>query len=128
MSTPPINTVEITSLRHQRRSRSSEEPAVCGYFSPEALSQQTISENPNRNWYDWRINNWGTKWNAYDFNDIEPGSYGFCTAWSPPIPVIRALSKLFPEVRIEIEYHDEGDEFKGRMVFRNGEVLEEEQE
>ncbi len=47
------------------------------------------------NWYDWQIENWGTKWNAYE-QSLEDLGYGvlelrFDTAWSPPFPIIEAL-------------------------------------
>jgi hypothetical protein len=42
------------------------------------------------NWYYWRVNNWGTKWDIYDI--VEPNwinsnsvQLSFCTAWSPPL-------------------------------------------
>lgn len=48
------------------------------------------------NWYDWQVENWGTKWNAYDQNCNFDAKYGvldikFDTAWSPPVPIIEAL-------------------------------------
>ena len=39
-------------------------------------------------WYDWRRYNWGTKWDACDSL-----GYLFQTAWSAPIPWLRALAK-----------------------------------
>lgn len=56
-------------------------------------------------WYDWRCNNWGTKWNAYDavVEDVWDGDncadiqIAFTTAWSPPFPIIDAL-RQWPEV------------------------------
>lgn len=39
-------------------------------------------------WYDWRRNNWGTKWNVCD-----PLGYSFQTTWSAPIPWLRTLAK-----------------------------------
>jgi hypothetical protein len=50
------------------------------------------------NWYDWRVKNWGTKWNAKNVILDESGNLkSFDTAWSPP-------SKIFEEIaRIEKE-------------------------
>jgi len=47
------------------------------------------------NWYDWQVENWGTKWNAYEQSFCDNG-YGelevsFDTAWSAPFPIIAAL-------------------------------------
>ncbi len=50
-------------------------------------------------WYDWRWENWGTKWNACDTEIVEVhGRIGvrFSTAWEPPVPIVVALGKRFP--------------------------------
>ena len=64
---------------------------------------------------DWRRENWGTKWNAYDVarRDYEGTCVTFQTAWSPPIPVIVALAKRFPTVSLHLEYFERGMQFCG---------------
>ena len=57
-------------------------------------------------WYSWCTQNWGTKWNAYDFN-YSDGTLSFHTAWSAPIPVLRKLAELYPEIGITHEWADE---------------------
>ena len=47
------------------------------------------------NWYDWSYENWGTKWNAYSI-EVESQEdttlfLDFCTAWSPPVPILEHL-------------------------------------
>ena len=39
----------------------------------------------NGKWYDWRVENWGTKWNCSDVS-INGNSIEFLTAWSPCPP------------------------------------------
>lgn len=46
------------------------------------------------NWYDWSIENWGTKWNAYDCYLEDDNIIIFNTAWSAPIPVLDALAEI----------------------------------
>jgi len=87
------------------------------------LDTETESQNPNRNWYAWNINHWGTKWNAYDFKQAEFGTYEFYTAWDPPFPVVEALAELFPELRIQIDYREKGFESSGSVCFENGQAL-----
>ena len=67
------------------------------------------------NWQAWRIENWGTKWNAYK------SSYRlyedqllifFDTAWSVPYPFIAAFANTF-KVAFEHAYFDEGGNFWG---------------
>lgn len=61
-------------------------------------------------WYEWRIQNWGTKWNAMpydeDFEETE-NEIRFSTAWSPPIGIVRILASRFPKIDFEIVYFDE---------------------
>lgn len=77
-------------------------------------------------WRNWSINNWGTKWNAYDtkFEDHEDGTatLQFDTAWSHPFPVIEALSIKFPNHPLEVEYADEDLGYNlGKYAIKNGE-------
>lgn len=44
------------------------------------------------NWFDWAIENWGTKWNAMNTH-IKDNYITFDTAWSVPMPILIALSK-----------------------------------
>lgn len=65
-----------------------------------------MPEEEEDNWYDWRCEHWGTKWNAYEQNELVDGLM-FWTAWSNPKQVIIALSKKYPSIRIDVEYADE---------------------
>lgn len=59
-------------------------------------------------WYGWSIEYWGTKWNAVNSFILENfGQWKFETAWAAPIPVIRTLSMIFPDVTFTLEYADE---------------------
>lgn len=60
-------------------------------------------------WYSWRIEHWGTKWNSYN---AEPKTIGdkeisFDTAWSAPHEVIFELSKKYPDIHIHHRWADE---------------------
>ena len=71
------------------------------------------------NWYDWSINNWGTKWDACEphinHNDIDFFSLTFDTAWSPPIEWIKYIMKDFPDLRFSLEYDEPGCAFGGNL-------------
>jgi len=67
-------------------------------------------------WYDWRIQNWGTKWNTYDDELCDVGdslSYTFNTAWSPPEMAIAALRELYKDVSITAFYDEPGMQIAG---------------
>lgn len=77
-------------------------------------------------WYEWSLNNWGTKWNAYGQNDKRNtnDTIYFQTAWSSPIELIQELSKMFPLVQIELTYADEDSGSNtGIILFENGEPI-----
>ncbi len=56
-----------------------------------------------KDWCEWRIDHWGTKWNACD-GDYD-GDYivRFDTAWSAPEPIFEQICKENPGEEIEFE-------------------------
>ena len=81
------------------------------------LRHGSREQTSGRNWYDWNIAHWGTKWGAYhaEINERDPGRLvvRFDTAWSPPEPVFQVLARWFPELGFNIEYIDEFSNFWG---------------
>lgn len=74
------------------------------------------------NWYDWRCDNWGTKWNASDAVLIDDNTIEFDTAWSTPEPVIKAISEKF-KTRVVVRYADEDIGYNcGEYEYSNGEL------
>jgi hypothetical protein len=78
-----------------------------GHIYQGDLGEEERKKYGKNNWYDWSYTNWGTKWNAYDMDKIDDYSMQFSTAWSMPDPVIKALSRLFPEIVVKIKWADE---------------------
>lgn len=81
-------------------------------------------------WYEWCINNWGTKWNAYGYDENADYSGNenlwFQTAWSAPHPILQKLSEMYPDITFEHEWADEDLGANcGRKIYRNGECTEE---
>ena len=68
-------------------------------------------------WWDWRVQNWGTKWNSFDCEvtilEDDQVEYTFNTAWSPPEGVIYKLRELYPDVSITAFYDEPGMELAG---------------
>jgi hypothetical protein len=81
-------------------------------------------------WYEWRIEHWGTKWNSHrlEVQADEPGRFVlfFETAWAPPWPVVRAASEAFPTLVFELIFNESEAPFAGRNVFQRGELDREE--
>ena len=71
------------------------------------------------NWYNWSIDNWGTKWDVspeqLEIEDDDDGmstvSTNFDSAWSPPIAIAEHLHELGFEVRLY--YYEPGVAFAG---------------
>ena len=81
-------------------------------------------DNPNNNWYLWRLQNWGTKWDVgcQDGYGLEPTrvdnelSMTFDSAWSPPIGFYERLVALGFDV--QASYFEPGMSFAG--IWHNG--------
>lgn len=94
----------------------------------EEAKQSFINEEKYgaKDWYDWSRDNWGTKWNAARPTLCESSRrlvYQFDTAWAPPLPVIKKLSELFPNVTIKIKFYEMGVGFQGTYIFKAGKIL-----
>lgn len=80
------------------------------------------------NWYDWRLEHWGTKWDAcdvaYGVDDAPDTLYvEFDTAWAFPTPIVVELSKLFPTLTFCYDANEESGMYDFTVEFRNGEVI-----
>jgi len=90
-------------------------------------------------WYIWRINHWGTKWDAsFDEPFVALGAetadpdasprgeaestiddsvlYQFDTAWSPPESIMIVLGRKYPDLTFTLEFGEPGMEFAGRIT------------
>ena len=73
-----------------------------------SLDEKYTGEMPE--WYGWRCDNWGTKWEPDDVNVHRPTSntldVSMLTAWSPPTGIFNTLCDL--GFSVECVYLDEG--------------------
>lgn len=80
--------------------------------------------------YNWRVDNWGTKWDAHDV-EARFGATAcemfFDTAWGPPVDAIAELSRLFPDAVVGLAFDEPGCDFGGFLIYRAGEVQDSEQ-
>ena len=76
-----------------------------------------------KDWYDWSIANWGTKWNACD-SYINKNSIFFDTAWDPVPQIVEKLSTKYPNAIIHYDYAEEQlCVCCGEMDFQKGQVI-----
>lgn len=69
-------------------------------------------------WYNWRIENWGCKWDASDTkieqDDDEKTVLTFLTAWAPPnSKFMSILASQFPSLAFDLRFAERGVEFYG---------------
>jgi hypothetical protein len=93
---------------------------------PEALESgrkalEALEQTGCYDWYDWSVENWGSKWNSYRFEikyeDNDQLSFHFDTAWSFPTPIFEKLAGMFPTLRFDCACFDEMWNFAGEGVF-----------
>ncbi len=117
---------EITSEENLDFSLIVEVPDTPAYRNEYEVSQDEI-RNDDTFWYDWNIKNWGTKWNASDSHiewvDDSHFIIAFQTAWSPPTPIVYALSEKYPNAVVGLEYREYGMDFEGVLICQNGKTL-----
>ena len=70
-------------------------------------------------WYDWRVQNWDTKWDCYDVvvtdEDPECTEVEFNTAWSPPEAICNQIREDYPDVSVSWFYDEPGCEIAGYL-------------
>lgn len=94
----------------------------------EHISFEKILPRPKdigEKWYDWSVDNWGTKWDVTETYEDENGFICFDTAWSTPAYLILFLSNKYTDLSFEVLYADEdlGNNC-GRYIFKNGNEIE----
>ena len=121
----PIELIETMAGGYGRNEDGTKKPEQ---IELEAKEQANIEKFGNKNWYDWNIVNWGTKWGDSDTHIVaqyeDMVEFAFETAWSPPETGIAKISELFPELSFVVSYTEEGMDFYGATAFRDGETSE----
>ena len=106
------------------------EPEFCSTIAPmpfELWAKETQPDQVMPDWYEWRCENWGTKWDVCEAEIDEEGieysddtypngpvawfSFRCWTAWGPPVPVWDRLHAM--GIEVQAEYEDEGGMFEG---------------
>ena len=86
----------------------------------ERREKENLEQHGYANWYDFCVARWGTKWDveAYDTVDKDDKiTFGFDSAWSPPIGIYEAMVEQGFSVRAY--YYEPGMAFAG--VWEDGE-------
>ena len=93
-------------------------PQYVDGFGGKMLRFQSTGQQDDR-WYDWRVQNWDTKWDCYDveITDDDPDQLEvqFNTAWSPPEAVCTELREQYPDLSVSWFYDEPGCEIAGYL-------------
>lgn len=85
-------------------------------------------------WYQWRVTNWGTKWepNSHrlievetikiDNKELKTATYYFDTAWGPAGSWFEKVITQYKNLKFCLTYSEEAEEFRGSLIAINGEI------
>ena len=88
------------------------------------MNRQPFVDGVN-NWYDWRVKNWGTKWELCEFYGVDRQylteqnegestiSFAFSSAWAPPIEAYQNFLENNSDCFIRAYYYEGGCDFMG---------------
>jgi len=113
---------DIRHLRQEYLDKVKDDPEI---FELGEKYYWNLKNHKATTWYDWCINNWGTKWNAYDCQqvDAEAKYLQFNTAWSGVPNILSLLSEKYPDVQITYKWADEDIGYNvGIATFIDGEL------
>ena len=97
-------------------------------------NKELIEKYGSDNWYDWRVDNWGTKLGDYELTTSEIAkayneeqwyiNFNYTTAWSPgENELANAICKHFPKLKAMIQYEEPGMCFAGETLVVNGRIV-----
>lgn len=105
------------------------------YFDTE-FSLEKIAPEPDvvEDWHQWRLENWGTKWDV-EAQITESGfivgttskyaKFVFDSAWNPPTAAIEELARKFPALSFHLAYDEPGMDFSGVIYWSDGKRIDE---
>ena len=87
-----------------------------------AKAKENLKKYGYDNWYDWRVENWGTKWDIMEFYNINRKkigedeseiSLGFDTAWAPALGAYERFIDENSNCSLKAYYYEPGCDFMG---------------
>lgn len=80
------------------------------YLARAKIFRDNVDRYGHGDWYGWRIERWGTKWNADEIRvriDAGTVAFSFVTPNAYPKPILRDLSIAYPDLSFHVRYCDE---------------------
>lgn len=82
--------------------------------------------NYDEQWYDWRVKNWGVKWDVTSFNKFKHKNLYteiyFDTAWNPPLIFLQNVSKKYSNLSFHLICEDVSMAAEEDLYIINGKI------
>ena len=79
--------------------------------------KEMLAKHGHSDWYSWRTDNWSTKWEVNEFYGVDRQgdtiSFGFSSAWAPPIGAYEMFLEKNEECSLRAFYYEGGCDFMG---------------
>jgi hypothetical protein len=79
--------------------------------------KEMLAKHGHSDWYSWRTDNWSTKWDISEFYGVDRQgdtiSFGFSSAWAPPIGAYEMFLEKNEECSVRAFYYEGGCDFMG---------------
>lgn len=95
------------------------------------IESSNLEKYGARDWYDWAVKNWGSKWGDCHTTIDEVDENSMCveinydSAWGPCTAGFVAISEKFPDFVFMEFYRESGMGFAGYTVIIAGEIIQE---
>lgn len=94
------------------------------YLKEGRIRMDNLHNYGHQDWYGWRREHWGAKWNAYESYRLADNIIEFQTAWHGVPKLVSVLAQRFPDLSIDYMFADEdlgcntgSFNFKGESVY-----------
>jgi hypothetical protein len=98
---------------------------------PELMKENAFDQSENSealtekygysDWYTWRVNKWGTKWDVCESDIYENSDTEFMvvfdSAWAPPVNWLEHIAPQFPELKFKMAFSEPGMGFCGQATW-----------
>ena len=114
--TAPKKTIdEIEAIVDEKNNDKEREHGLLNYLRPMPVEEK-------ENWYNWSVDNWGTKWDVTEFygstREDNKISFSFMSAWGPPTEAYTYFLNNNKDVMVDAKYYEPGMDFAG--IYNDG--------
>ena len=86
-------------------------------------AKKNLKDFGYKDWYDWRVAYWGTKWNPSTISiEIKSNKITiyYDTAWAPGEPWLNKIAKRYSKLLFKFSCYEESGAYEGKGVVKDG--------